>query len=96
MVRRPGAVRGAVRKIGASADEDPRHQPPFSAQSVEYVKEISSYLWDTDGRFPVHVDAFHVPGIRAQFSHLEMEYYKKFYKPELFAKQAAHDATWEH
>ena len=80
----------------ASADEYLRHQTAFSAQSVEYVKDICNYLWDTYGRFPAHVDAFHVPGIWVQFSHLEMEYYKKFYKPELFARQAAHDATWEH
>ena len=80
----------------ASAEEYLKHQTPFTPQSVEYAKEICNYLWDTYGRFPAHVDAFHTPGIWVQFSHLEMEYYQKFYKPELFARQAAHDATWEH
>ena len=41
-----------------------------------------------------HTDAFYVPGIWVQLSHLEIEYYEKFYKPELFTRQAAHAATW--
>ena len=70
------------------------HQTPFTPQSIEYAKEICNYLFETYGRFPAHVDAFYVPGIWVQFSHLEIEYYEKFYKPELFSRQAAHAATW--
>ena len=81
-------------KSQADAEEYLRHQVPFSKQSVEYVKEICNYLWDTYGRFPAHVDAFYVPGIWLQFSHLEIEYYEKYFKPELFTRQKAHAATW--
>lgn len=81
-------------KNPASADEYLRHQVPFSAQAIEYTKEICTYLFETYGRFPAHVDAFYVPGIWLQVSHLEIEYYQQFYKPEQFAHQAAHAATW--
>jgi hypothetical protein len=81
-------------KDPATAEEYLRHQTPFTPQSIEYAKEICTYLWETYGRFPAHVDAFHVPGIWVQFSHLEVEYYEKFYKPELFSRQAAHAGVW--
>ncbi len=81
-------------KSRGDAEEYLRHQTPFSPQSIEYAKEICTYLFDTYGRFPAHVDAFHVPGIWVQFSHLEIEYYEKYFKPSLFARQAAHAATW--
>jgi hypothetical protein len=87
---------GAPYKDPASATEYLQHQTPFSPMAIEYTKEICRYLWETYGRFPAHVDAFHVPGIWVQFSHIELEYYDKFYKRELFARQAAHDAVWGH
>ena len=34
------------------------------------------------------------PGMWLQFSHLEMEYYEKFFKPTQYRQQAAHAATW--
>jgi hypothetical protein len=82
-------------KDPANAEEYLRHQVPFSAKSIEYAKEICTYLYETYGRFPAHVDAFHVPGIWVQFSHLELEYYEKFYQPSLFTRQAAHAAIWQ-
>ena len=36
---------------------------------------------ETYGRFPAHTDAFHLPGIWVQFSHLEIEYYEQFANP---------------
>ena len=81
-------------KDPATATEYLKHQTPFTPQSIEYAKEICTYLWDTYGRFPAHVDAFYVPGIWVQFSHLEIEYYEKFYKPSLFSRQAAHAGIW--
>ena len=56
-------------------------------EAVAYTKEICRYLWETYGRFPAHVDAFYVPGIWVQFSHLEIEYYEKYFKPSLFTRQ---------
>ena len=53
--------------------------PP--AEAIEYTKEICRYLVDTYGRFPAHTDAFHLPGIWVQFSHLEIEYYEQYANP---------------
>jgi len=78
----------------AHADEYLRHQVPFSPKAIEYCKEVCTYIFEKYGRFPAHVDAFYVPGIWLQISHLEMEYYEKYYKPEQYRHQAAHAATW--
>lgn len=96
----PGSMYGdpsrfaAPYRDAAHAEAYLKHQAPFTPKSIEYTKEICNYLWDTYGRFPAHVDAFYVPGIWVQFSHLEIEYYEKYYKPELFARQKAHAAVW--
>jgi hypothetical protein len=54
-----------------------RHPP----EAIAYTKEICRYLVDTYGRFPAHTDAFYLPGIWVQFSHLETEYYDRFANP---------------
>ena len=66
----------------------------YSKEAIEYTKEICTYLYETYGRFPAHVDAFHTPGMWVQFSHLELEYYDKFFDPGQYARQAGHDALW--
>jgi hypothetical protein len=66
----------------------------YSPKAIEYVKQICNYIFDTYGRFPAHVDAFHVPGIWLQFSHLELEYYNKYYNPQQYARQAEHGGMW--
>jgi hypothetical protein len=63
-------------------------------QAVEYTKEICNYIFDTYGRFPAHVNAFHLPGVWLQFSHLEMEFYDKYFDASLYQRQAAHDELW--
>jgi hypothetical protein len=67
-----------------------RHPP----QAVRYVKDICNYIYETYGRFPAHVDAFHSPGYWVQFHHLETEYYERFFDPQLWRHQAAHDSLW--
>jgi hypothetical protein len=66
----------------------------YSVQAVAYAKQICSYIFDTYGRFPAHCDAFHVPGIWLQFSHLELEYYEKFYNASQFTRQSEHAGLW--
>jgi len=66
----------------------------FGPKQIEYVKDICNYLYDTYGRFPAHVDAFYAPGMWLQVSHLEMEYYDRFFDPAQYTRQAAHDAKW--
>jgi hypothetical protein len=67
--------------------------PP--AEAVEYTKEICNYLVDTYGRFPAHTDAFHLPGVWVQFSHLELEYYERFGNPAHTRRQAEGKEIWD-
>jgi hypothetical protein len=67
--------------------------PP--AEAVEYTKEICRYLVDTYGRFPAHTDAFHLPGVWVQFSHLEIEYYERFGHPAHARRQAEGKEIWD-
>ncbi|WP_263381489.1 hypothetical protein [Granulicella arctica] len=67
----------------------------YSDKAIEYTKQICNYIFDTYGRFPAHVDAFHVPGVWLQFSHLELEYYEQYYKPSQFERQSQHAAMWD-
>jgi hypothetical protein len=67
----------------------PRRTPtraPIGPRQVEYVKDACNYLYETYGRFPAHVDAFYAPGMWLQFSHLEMEYYDRFFDPSSTAR----------
>jgi len=66
----------------------------YSDQAVAYAKQICSYIFDTYGRFPAHCDAFHVPGVWLQLSHLELEYYEKYYNANQFSRQSQHAAMW--
>ena len=63
-------------------------------EAIAYTKEICNYIYDTYGRFPAHVDSFYTPDVWVQFSHLEIEYYERFYDPKLFSRQAQHSALW--
>jgi hypothetical protein len=66
----------------------------YSDRAIAYTKEICSYLYETYGRFPAHVDAFYTTGMWVQFSHLELEYYERFFDPQLYIRQRQHDALW--
>ena len=70
-----------------------RAHPP--AEAIEYTKEICRYLVETYGRFPAHTDAFHLPGIWVQFSHLEIEYYERFGEPGHARRQAEGREIWD-
>ena len=65
-----------------------------SKEAVDYAKEICNYIYDTYGRFPAHTNAFHLPGVWLQFSHLEMEFYDKYFDRDLYHRQAAHHELW--
>ena len=82
-------------KNRADSDDYLKHQVPFSPMAIEYCKEVCTYMMEKYDRFPAFVDAFYVPGIWLQVSHLEIEYYTKFFKPALYTRQAAHAATWQ-
>jgi hypothetical protein len=71
-----------------------RTAEPFSKKAIQYVKDICNYIYDTYGRFPAHVDALHLPGVQVQFSHVELEYYQKYFRPEQYERQSRHDELW--
>ena len=71
-----------------------RHAQHHSEETVELTKEICTYLVDTYGRFPAHTDAFYLPGIWVQFSHLEIEYYERFARPGHAKRAADGRAIW--
>jgi hypothetical protein len=76
-------------KLSAYAGEafGPARQRTHPPEAIAYTKEICRYLVETYGRFPAHTDAFHLPGIWVQFSHLELEYYEQRGEPG-FAQRA--------
>lgn len=78
----------------SSAEAFLRDAEPHSKETIQYTKDICNYIYDTYGRFPAHIDAFFVPGIWLQFSHLELEYYQKYYDPALFSRQAQYAELW--
>ena len=96
----PGGVYGDEEVFSRSyqskkyADEFLQSASHYSSQAVQYTKDICNYIYQTYGRFPAHVDAFHVPGIWLQFSHLELEYYQKYFDPGLYQRQANHQQMW--
>lgn len=71
-------------------DEVPRYTPDV----IQCCKDICTYIYDTYGRFPAHVDAMYVPGIWVQAHHLDLEYYDKFYVNGYSETQAKHQELW--
>ncbi len=67
---------------------------PYPKETIQYVKDICNYVYDTYGRFPAHVSAFHTPGVWLQIHHVEIEYYDKYFDPALYKWQAEHDNIW--
>jgi len=78
----------------ADADTYLRQQVPHPPEAVAYTKEICSYIYDTYGRFPAHTDAWNLPGIWAQFSHVELPYYERFATPEHVRRQRETAGPW--
>jgi hypothetical protein len=82
-------------KDEATAETYMRNAGHPPKEAVEYTKEICRYLVDTYGRFPAHTDAFHLPGIWVQFSHLEIEYYERFGSPAHTRRQSEGKEIWK-
>lgn len=71
-----------------------REQSPHPPEAIAYTKEICSYVYDTYGRFPAHTDAWNLPGIWAQFSHVELPYYERFAAPAHVRRQRETAEIW--
>jgi hypothetical protein len=81
-------------KDQAVADAYLKAAAPFPPKAIEYAKEVCRYIYETYGRFPAHTDAFNLPGLWVQVSHLELEYYEKYANPNHFRRQAERPAIW--
>ncbi len=81
-------------KDQAVADAYLKQEGHHPRQAIEYTKEICRYLYETYGRFPAHTDAFYLPGLWVQVSHLELEYYEKYANPNHFRRQAERPGIW--
>ena len=79
---------------GSNAEAYLRMQNRHPPEAIRYAKEICTYIYETYGRFPAHIDAFYTPGFWIQCHHLELEYYDRHYDPYLYRNQAAHHGQW--
>jgi hypothetical protein len=68
--------------------------PHYDADVVACAKDICNYIYETYGRFPAHVDAFHVPGVWVQAHHLALDYYDQLYVNGYSRSQAEHHDRW--
>ena len=91
---RPDGLFNRQYRSAGSAAEFLRVAMPYSKETIQYVKDICNYVYDTYGRFPAHVSAFHTPGVWLQIHHVEMEYYDKYFDPALYSWQAEHENIW--
>ncbi len=96
----PKGIYGDVEMFGLaykdrdSAETYLRNAKPHPPEAIKYAKEICRYLYETYGRFPAHTDAFYLPGIWTQFSHLELEYYERFGNPNHARRQVEGKQLW--
>jgi len=72
-------------------------QPKFhhpSKTSVDQVKAVCRYVYETYGRFPASYDTKIIP-MWLQVHHLELDFYKEHYPPEIITEaQRNHMALW--
>jgi hypothetical protein len=68
--------------------------PHYSEEVIACTKDICTYIYETYGRFPAHVDAMFVPGVWIQAHHLDLEYYDTFYQGGYTETQANHQHCW--
>jgi hypothetical protein len=68
---------------------------PFTEpRAIECAKDICTYIYETHGRFPAHVDAVFVPGVWLQAHHLDLAYYDQLYRGGYTDTQARHQELW--
>ena len=66
----------------------------YSQDVIDCARDICTYIHETHGRFPAHVDAIHAPGIWLQLHHVEQEYYDKFFANGLTPAHRDHERLW--
>lgn len=66
----------------------------YGADVIACVRDICTYVYETHGRFPAHVEAIHVPGVWLQAHHVEQPYYDHFFRDGLTDAHRGHDHAW--
>jgi hypothetical protein len=66
----------------------------YSSEVIECATDICTYIYETHGRFPAHVDAMYVPGVWLQVHHADLEYYDKYFCDGLTDAHREHDRHW--
>lgn len=69
--------------------------PRYSEMLVQCVKDICNYIYETYGRFPVHVPPMSINSVWCQAHHLDLEFYDRFYGKAAYTQtQADHFRDW--
>jgi len=71
-----------------------REASAYSKDVIDCTRDICTYIYQTHGRFPAHVEAIHAPGIWLQIHHLEHEYYDAYFRHGLTQVHRDHDKAW--
>jgi len=66
----------------------------YSDDVIACTRDICTYIFETHGRFPAHVEAIHVPGVWLQAHHVENDYYERFFRHGLTDAHRAHESNW--
>jgi hypothetical protein len=66
----------------------------YGEDVIACTRDICTYIHETHGRFPAHIEAIHVPGVWMQAHHVEEEYYDRFFQHGLTDAHRGHDAAW--
>jgi hypothetical protein len=66
----------------------------YSKDVIECTRDICTYIYETHGRFPAHVETIHAPGIWLQVHHVEKEYYEAYFRHGLTEAHRDHDHAW--
>jgi hypothetical protein len=66
----------------------------YGADVIACARDICTYIYETHGRFPAHVEAIHVPGVWLQAHHVEQPYYERFFRNGLTDAHLTHDQAW--
>jgi hypothetical protein len=66
----------------------------YSTDVIDCTRDICTYIYETHGRFPAHVEAIHAPGIWLQIHHVEHEYYDAYFRHGLTEVHRDHDKAW--
>jgi hypothetical protein len=66
----------------------------YSQDVIECTRDICTYIYQTHGRFPSHVDAIYAPGIWLQVHHVEQDYYDTYFSNGLTQAHRDHDRLW--